>query len=108
MVEILPFHKHARLLARCYETGNKAEINPFDFLHTLNLSNLTNDQIIKEVEEKILRAKLLSFYRALSDADDIISKDTEEGRRLGITGTPMIYINGHPIMGFRPRLQAQI
>lgn len=47
----------------------------------------------------------MELFRGCMDSEkhaSAVDRDIEEGRRLGVTGTPTFYINGRPLVGARP------
>jgi len=100
----LPFHKHAELLAKIYEAGKKLgykwDMYEFDYYKK------NNDEILKIFENKLPKNKLVEFYKYMNSQEiaDKINKNKEEGKMLGIKGTPYLLINGHPIEGYQPGL----
>ena len=50
------------------------------------------------------RLDLATFDRCLAEGAHraTVQRDLDEGRRLGITGTPAFFINGRPLTGAQP------
>ena len=48
------------------------------------------------------RAEAGRIALAMTETHQEVNADLEEGQRLGITGTPMIFINGRALSGAKP------
>jgi protein-disulfide isomerase len=98
--QLHPQARGAAEAARCaHEQGKFWEYH--DLLFT-NAPKASPDDLGKYAEQVGLDGK--KFDVCLSDGSQqaAVQQDVEEGSRLGITGTPMFFINGRPLSGALP------
>jgi protein-disulfide isomerase len=67
-----------------------------------NVGLFTKDKLIAYAKE--LDLDIAKFEPCLQNDDTLqrVGADTEEGRQVGVTGTPTFFINGKPLVGAQP------
>lgn len=101
----LPFHQNAmsaHIAANCAIPQNKY----WDYFSLLfeNSGNLSKENIAILADKAGLEKK--AFNDCLANADSIkteINSDLEDGRKLGVNGTPAFFINGIFVEGAQPQ-----
>ncbi len=95
----LAMHKQAMLRAKILEAGLKMNKN---FLYELFKVNKSDDELIKYFGEKT--GDLAKFKEILNskEIEDRIKAQMKKASDLGISSTPVFFINGRKIMGFNP------
>jgi protein-disulfide isomerase len=98
--EVHPGARKAHEAARCaHEQGR------FWAYHDLLYSNApkTNQDTLRTYAEEV-GLDMMAFEQCVSSGkyQGMVQKDVEEGRRLGVTGTPVFFINGRQLVGAQP------
>jgi protein-disulfide isomerase len=103
----LPMHDWANAAAEATaclaEQNEKAFWTVHDYL-LANQSQIKGSNIRQQIEEIIatkVPAKLQSFLSCMRSGygKGIVARDLELGHRLGVTGTPTLFINGNKVSG---------
>jgi protein-disulfide isomerase len=75
-----------------------------------NQGTFTKENLIGFANE--LKLDMAKFEPCLNDDETLqrVVTDTQEGRQVGVTGTPTFFINGQPLVGAQPAqvFQAQL
>jgi protein-disulfide isomerase len=96
----LPAHPIARAAHRAARAaqarGKFWDMHDLPFGHNLNVSTENFDCFAKQLGLNMDR-----FHRDMTAAstDALIDKDIAEGKKLGIQGTPTLFVNGHELEG---------
>lgn len=110
----LNFHKNARKAATAALAAHD-QGRFWDFHAKLfeNLSSLSDEKIQSIAQE--LQLDMPRFNNKIKDIkiQQFIDRDIEEGRRIGVQGTPSIFINGKPLkdrslQGFQKMIDAEL
>ena len=82
----------------------------FDKQNGENVGLFTKEKLIAYAKELNLDAAKFDPCLQQDETLQRVISDTQEGRQVGVTGTPTFFINGKPMVGARPAqaFQAQI
>lgn len=105
VIRYMTFHKNSKLVANILE-GARAENK---YWESLELLFQTQDQWANhqnpnpELIPQILKPLKMNMTQIMADAkagkyDRQIAEDTEDGRMVGVTGTPTFFVNGHKVL----------
>lgn len=99
----LPIHTGARLAAKA-SIAAAAQGRFWDYHDALFAERHTLDEPSLERLAADLGLDLQRFRRAFhaADTEDRIAAADQEASRLGVAGTPTVFLNGHRIIGARP------
>ena len=107
----LPFHRYAKPMSKIFIAGKMVGINLVDFLESYKLPK---GKKVEEVEKalidnatKIIPSEKKGLFLKFVEDKNIMKKvdnNIAEGKDLGVTGTPTIFINGKKVVGMRPNL----
>lgn len=110
----LPFHKYAKAMSKVFIAGQMVGVNLIDFIEKYQIPR---GKKVEEVEKdlidkasKIIPENKRGLFLQLVKDKSILKKVDEnvaQGRKLGVTGTPTIFVNGKKIVGLKPNLIAQ-
>ena len=99
----LPFHTHARLMARAAVAAD-AQGHFWDMHDRLYTLAAPVDRAALDRAAQALGLDLARFDRDLDDPslDARIDADEADGKALGVKGTPTFFVNGRRIVGAQP------
>jgi protein-disulfide isomerase len=99
----LPFHQHARLAAKAARAA-QAQGRFWEFHDALLAAHEPVDEASLERRASEVGLDVARFRQAMrsDEVDAAVAADDEEGTRLGLKGTPTLFVNGRRIIGAQP------
>ncbi len=107
----LPFHRYAKPMSKVFIAGKMVGVNLINFLENFKIPR---GKKVEEVEKALIDNattmipdnKKGLFLKFVEDKNIMkkVDENIAEGKELGVTGTPTIFINGKKVVGMRPNM----
>ena len=106
-------HQFARAAAAALAADKQGKF--WEFHHELfkNFNKLNDEEIEKIAEELKLDLEKFNTDRKSPAVSALITRDMNDGRKIGIRGTPTVHINGkalkiYSLIGFKQMIDAEL